>query len=467
MPQYRQNRTLCPCMFTNKRNLRLLTTWGPALFIAIFEYIRHSSPVDHYLPVWASSLMVLFAMLVGAHIFSSLVFGIIDRMEEELVARNKELAARNALTQALYQIGTEISAKLDLDHVIRTVVVSTHRLLNSDVTALGLLDEHQEITWRLLVDNSRNLSYVRLPIEPSWIPCFGGDGQVLRFTDPHADVWKMFPAPEMKEIFAIPLCTGSKVIGILMAGSRRPNGFDREAETVLSSLANQAAIAIENARLHAQVQSLAILEERERIAREMHDGLAQVLGYVNTKAQAVRELLNAGRIEEASSQLAQLESMAREVYADIREAILGLRTSLSPDRTLMSVLKEYFYHYRQLYGIAVEIEGEPGSLPFPPEVEVQLLRIVQEALTNVRKHAQATAVKIRFLEGAEEVQIIIEDNGRGFDPQHLPPSPWPRFGLQSMRERAGQGLASRACGSVPKLWVARSVSKRLHFGGPR
>jgi signal transduction histidine kinase len=421
----------------NRRGLRLLTTWGPALFIAIFEYIRHSSPVDQFLPVWASSLMVLFAMLVGAHIFSSLVFGIIDRMEAEILTRNKELAARNALTQALYQIGTEISAKLDLDHVILTVVVNTRRLLGSDIAALGLVDERsEEIAWRLLKGDTPDLIRLRAPVSPSWSSCFGEEGRTRRFTDPSSEAWRMFPAGEVREILVAPLCAGAKKIGLLMAASRATGRFDQEAETVLTSLANQAAIAIENARLHAQVQSLAVLEERERIAREMHDGLAQVLGYVNTKAQAVRELLKGGRLEEASSQLAQLESMAREVYADVREAILGLRTSLSPERGLLPVLKEYFHHYRQLYGIAVEVESEVDSFPLAPEVEVQLLRIVQEALTNVRKHAQATAVKVRFLRAGRGLRIEIEDNGRGFDPQHLPPSPWPRFGLQSMRERA-------------------------------
>ena len=101
---------------------------------------------------------------------------------------------------------------------------------------------------------------------------------------------------------------------------------------MLSSLANQAAIAIENARLQARLRELAVVAERERIAREMHDGLAQVLGYVNTKSQAIEELLVAGRTDEARDQLAELAAAARSIYVDVREAILGLRSPVIPGR---------------------------------------------------------------------------------------------------------------------------------------
>jgi signal transduction histidine kinase len=187
-----------------------------------------------------------------------------------------------------------------------------------------------------------------------------------------------------------------------------------------------------------KVQSLAILEERERIAREMHDGLGQVLGFVNTKTLAVARLLEVGRIEEARVQVAQLEGMAKDVYADVREAILGLRTTLSRERDLLAALREYVAGFEQQSGIHVELDvsGWPPEPPLPLAAEIQLVRIVQEALANVRKHAQAQGAVVRLVGEHGEVRLSIVDDGRGFDPSRPDREGWPRFGLQTMRERA-------------------------------
>jgi len=207
---------------------------------------------------------------------------------------------------------------------------------------------------------------------------------------------------------------------------------------VLGGLANLAAIAVENARLQERVQSVAVLDERERIAREIHDGVGQVLGYVNTKAQAVKVLLDAGKTTEAQAQLAQLEEAAREVYADLREAILGLRTEISPERQLMPALQEYVRRFGEASGIVTEliVEGDPARYAILPTTELHLIRIIQEALTNVRKHAMARRAAVQFLERNGILTVSVTDDGQGFDPVQSRGGTLPRFGLQTMRERA-------------------------------
>ena len=112
---------------------------------------------------------------------------------------------------------------------------------------------------------------------------------------------------------------------MLAVAARDPRALTSEDELhLLELMADHIATAVENARLHEEVQTLAILSERERLAREMHDGLAQVLGYVSTKAQAVRELLKGGQMKEAVHHMEQLEAAAQETYDDVREAILAL-----------------------------------------------------------------------------------------------------------------------------------------------
>lgn len=187
-----------------------------------------------------------------------------------------------------------------------------------------------------------------------------------------------------------------------------------------------------------QRQSLVILEERERIAREMHDGMGQVLGYVNTKAQAVRRFLSSNNPEKAQTHLMQLEEAAREVYADVREAILGLRTTVISEKGLVPTLEEYLHSFDSQSGIQTEliIDNQDTLDHFPPHIEVQLIRIIQEALTNIRKHAIVNQAQVRFEQVEGQTRVIIEDMGRGFNTAQTQRGDWPRFGLQTMRERA-------------------------------
>jgi signal transduction histidine kinase len=174
----------------------------------------------------------------------------------------------------------------------------------------------------------------------------------------------------------------------------------------------------------------------------MHDSLAQVLGYVMTKAQAVQELLRRGQTDKASAQVAQLNDAARAAYADVREGILALRTSVGSERGLLDALQEFLDRWKEQSDVDAELHVCPEGTcleKLSPVAELQLLRIVQEALANVRKHADAKHVEVRISEDTESIETVIADDGRGFDPDS--PSrdgnePMPHFGLSTMRERA-------------------------------
>jgi signal transduction histidine kinase len=190
-----------------------------------------------------------------------------------------------------------------------------------------------------------------------------------------------------------------------------------------------------------ELRQRAIVEERERIARDLHDGLAQLLGYVNTKAMAVRLMLKNDQRETAEKHLLQLEEAAQALFVDVREAIVGLKaTDLAAGRGdgLAVMLKEYVAQFSRLCGIPVQVNVSPqvASVPLPAETEAQLLRIVQEALTNVRKHAAAecAAVGLDVHNGA--LELTVRDDGAGFRPGALYSDGWTHFGLSTMRERA-------------------------------
>jgi signal transduction histidine kinase len=246
---------------------------------------------------------------------------------------------------------------------------------------------------------------------------------------------------------AAPLQRGGGTIGLLAIGAAAPRGFDADQVETLASLANQATIALEHARLQERLRELAVVEERERIARELHDGIAQVLGYVNTKSQAVDGFLEAGRVEDARVQLGELGAAARAVYIDVRETILGLRGPIEPGQGLGSALAAHARRAAEASRFALELAIDPAaaSLRLDPDAEAHVYRIVQEALTNVRKHAAAHRVRLAVSVHGGGLVVEIEDDGRGIGErarESRGTGPLPGYGLRSMRERADRIGAS-------------------------
>ena len=189
-------------------------------------------------------------------------------------------------------------------------------------------------------------------------------------------------------------------------------------------------------QLLRQERALAALRERERLARELHDGLGQVLGYVSLQADAARKLLDDGKTAVAAAQLGRLAGVARDAHADIREFILALRAAPAEQRAFFPALSRYLEGFAQNYGIRVELSPAEGlgEAALGPEGQAQLFRIVQEALSNARKHGGARAVQVAFATQDNLARVVIQDDGEGFDPGTADSG----LGLRFMRERAAE-----------------------------
>lgn len=183
----------------------------------------------------------------------------------------------------------------------------------------------------------------------------------------------------------------------------------------------------------------AVKEERHRLARELHDSTAQILGYVRNKATAVRMLIEQKKVPDAITELRQLDEAAGNVFADLRQAILDLKTDIGEGRNIGSVLTEYALSFERYSDIPTEVINEgAGDIQIPLGSDLQLLRIVQEALSNVRKHAGASRATVTLQVNDQNMLIItIRDNGVGFDPSDDFAEHKPHFGLETMNERAG------------------------------
>ncbi|MBI4301124.1 MAG: GAF domain-containing sensor histidine kinase, partial [Chloroflexi bacterium] len=242
---------------------------------------------------------------------------------------------------------------------------------------------------------------------------------------------------EPQSCFVIPLRSKGKVRGVMFVARPRSRLFTSQDVTLLTALSRPIASAIENARLYEKVADVAILEERDRIAREIHDGLAQVLGFITLKVANARELVAANKRSLAQDELQNVERVAQDAYVEAREAILDLKTTIAPDGGLMNSLSEYLRRFVRQSGIQTHlVAGSEEPLRFLPSTEIQLIRIIQEALTNVRKHAHAQRAWVRFSTENGHLKVVIEDDGQGFDLAQVAQGEGHGFGLQTMRDRA-------------------------------
>ena len=224
-------------------------------------------------------------------------------------------------------------------------------------------------------------------------------------------------------------------------------------------------------QLLEQQRALAMLHEREHLARELHDSIGQVLGFASLKTGATRKLIADGKFARADEQLAHLESIMADAHADVREYILNLRTAPTGERPFFAALWHYLEGFRHNYGIQVDLSvgvGVDDSL-LAPEAQMQLLRIVQEAFSNVRKHAQTNRVQISFEREDRLVRVSIRDEGLGFDPQRPAGEEDSHFGLRFMRERAEQMGGTLRVESAPGVGtcvtVEAPVGTRRHGEG--
>lgn len=185
----------------------------------------------------------------------------------------------------------------------------------------------------------------------------------------------------------------------------------------------------------------AVLEERARLSRELHDGFAQLVAFLLVRIDTVTDLVAAQRKPEALAELERMRSSTDDLYQDVREAITELRTEVA-QRGLPATLREYVEEYEERHAITVSLHGEDAAGALSSVASYQLLRIVQESLANVRKHASAHHAWIEFDARTDrQLHVVIGDDGLGFDPsatEHKPRS----FGLASMRERA-EGLGGQ------------------------
>ncbi|MFN8529812.1 MAG: GAF domain-containing sensor histidine kinase [Anaerolineae bacterium] len=239
-----------------------------------------------------------------------------------------------------------------------------------------------------------------------------------------------------KTVLAVPLVASDRVIAIAVTGTfDNYRAFTEEQIELAWSVARAAALVIDNARLQQQNQQMAALEERERLAREIHDNLAQALSILKLQASNIAELVRIGAVEQALARITEMNRTASEAHVDAREAITNLRTSASSNDDFIPKLRSYLDKYGKTYGIDTHLVLETTPPALTSAAVLQLTRVIQEALANVRKHAHAHAVRVCLGRTDDRFTVVVEDDGIGFDAAAGAQLEGSRFGLQIMQER--------------------------------
>lgn len=179
----------------------------------------------------------------------------------------------------------------------------------------------------------------------------------------------------------------------------------------------------------------AVMQERERLSRELHDGAAQLVADLLLRLDTIKELVEANRPQEAGTELERLRGVADEIYQDIGESIAGLRTNMT-ERGLVRALQDYVDQFEERHQISTSLQTDDAADHLSPLAALQVFRLIQEALTNVRKHAAARAATVTLMADASgRLKVVIADDGQGFVPITQQNGKARPLGLTSMRER--------------------------------
>jgi signal transduction histidine kinase len=409
--------------------------------------------------------LLLDSMTVaGLFAFSAVIFRVLGKIQERLEMRNRELLA-------LHSAGLHVASELSLEIVLNKVVEQARNLIGAKYGALSVIDREGNIKEFITsgVTLQQRAAIGPPPVGHGVLGVVLHEGQHLRLSNVAAHPRSSgFPAnhPVMRSLLAVPVPCKSPFLGNIYL-SEKTDGtlFTTDEEETLERFAVQAAIAIDNAHLHAQAEEIATARERLRIAHEMHDGIAQVLGYVNNKVLAAKQYFRRGMVEEGTQQLDQLADSARQAYSDVRESIVGLRTLPGRDRSLAEVLGEFLHYWKAQSSVETELSIDP-ELRLPASIELQIVRIIQESLTNVRKHARASMARVGVQRKENQLVVSISDNGAGFNPQAISRGEFPKFGLTTMRERAASIGATLDVDSAPGNGTTVRFTMPLSATGP-
>jgi signal transduction histidine kinase len=342
-----------------------------------------------------------------------------------------------------------VTRELSVGDVLEVIVRSVRSLAGARYAALGVPDDRGSFAEFVVdgISERQRKAIGPLPRQHGMLGVLLREGQPLRLDDIRADPrFEGWPAahPELSDVIGMPIRDGTAVLGIIFAACKRgAGGFTERDEQLLSLFAAHAAIALTNARLYERGRELSVLEERTRLARELHDAVSQKLFSISVKARAAAVLVT----RDAPRAIAEMQSvvaLSGEAHAELRAVIDGLAPPDLAAGGLVGSLRSYAALAGRSHGVAVRVCADelPG---LAGQHETVLYRVAQEALNNALRHSGASEIWVSLMARPRRVILEVTDHGQGFAAD----APSAGLGLASMRERADAVGAALTIVSAP------------------
>ncbi|MDH3675684.1 MAG: PAS domain S-box protein [Anaerolineae bacterium] len=373
-----------------------------------------------------------------------------DELEQRVEARTREIERRRQVAESLRDILAILNSSRPLGEILDYIVAQASWLLESDASAIYRLQDQERL---LYLQAARGLdadftNTISIPVgggitgqavrqgrpvaishtTRSWASEMSDDDPVL---EPEQQDFLAHMAKRYGAMLAVPLIVKDRIDGTISLYYHEPREFSGEEIELAAAFADQAALAIENARLRAQSEQVAVAAERNRLARELHDAVSQTLFSASLIAEMLPRVWQR-HPEEAQASLEELRLLTQGALAEMRTLLLELRPATLTEAKLDKVLRHLTEAITSRTRVPIELVAD-GDCSLPPEMQIALYRITQEALNNIAKHARASQAVVELRCQSDRVELCISDDGQGFEPSSISPE---HLGVGIMRERA-------------------------------
>jgi signal transduction histidine kinase len=441
--------------------------WFPELTAALVVEQDFSEALGGMAITLGGNLLLALAALIFAGAASQFIvrnIGLEARVDEHTQAlgeANRALEQRALQLETSASLSREITSILQIDALMKRVTQLIKESFDYYHVEIFLLDEDDQHLWLGASSGTVETHFLKLPLNEKSLngtailtcqPVLANDAE----SDPR--FLSDSNLPETRAELVVPLQIGERVIGTLDVQSATVNSFSRDDVLVLQSLADQIAIAIENARLYDRSRELATMEERNRLARDLHDSVTQTLYSLSLLSEGWRQLIRDGQEPRVEERLGKVSEIASQALKEMRLLIHQLRPPALEKDGLIGALRQRLDAVEYRAGVEARLVLD-DLIILPPSIEEGFYYIAQEALNNALKHASATNVTVGLDIHDDHAILTVTDNGRGFDlveaGQHG------GLGLRSMRERVQQLNGTLELATAPGQGTSLTVRVKM------
>jgi two-component system, NarL family, nitrate/nitrite sensor histidine kinase NarX len=363
-------------------------------------------------------------------------------LEERVAVKTRDLEDKNRELTALYDMATLLNERASVEELCRSFLRRLQPLLGAQGSAVRLIDPasgdiHLYVHEGLTAEFAREEQCLTLG------ECLCGeaverDTSIVQLLPPLKDeniVYRCQRAGyQTVAVFAIRF--RGEVLGIFNLYFREPRAFTTGERHMLEAFGRHLGVAIENERLISRVREMAVSEERNLLAQELHDSIAQSLAFLNIEVQMLDGALSRADMDEARELLGEIRKGVQESYDNVRELLVHFRMRVKHEDIALTI-RQTLERFEAQTGMATRFRESGTGVPLPPDKQLQVLHILQEALSNVRKHSGATRVEVE-MQRDRVYRFRVRDNGRGFDPAEVARRGDRHVGLRIMQERAAR-----------------------------